>query len=358
MKQRFITLVAAICIMSAPMSFAAAPTQAATKVQATVPALFEGNFTELQWLNSNQMIALNEEESGNSYYLIDQTTKKALKIVEATQDIVEVKVSNDSKRMAMISAAGDLFIYSFEAKTTEKISTTTDSKIEPVWASDDSVLYYLMGEKIDTVVAYKFADKTHTNIVADKVPYKSDLTLTKDGKKVAYLVAKAGKTDDAAGYTVDTKGTEPQYYFYDTTAVKPVAVQMTTSTDNKQYGRFLTDGTFVYLSTDTEDKANDSVIRKISPDGKTDYVLYNSMYVTYMSVNNTDEILAVGTELNGNRYVKSVSMKGISTPIVKLEETVVETVARGTSSIAFLMESENGQSVAVLKGTKKELLTK
>ena len=261
----------------------------------------------------------------------------------------------------MANAKGDVSILNLQTGTVEKITTTADAKVQMTWSSDDQAIYYLMGEKIDTIVKYNLIEKKSITVLADKVPYKSDLAVSKNGATVAFLVAKAGKTDDAAGYTVDTKGTEPQLYFLNTTVEKAVPVQVTSNTDNKMYGTFLSNGSYVYISSDTEDKTNHSEIRQVSADGKTDVVLFGAMYVTYLSVDENDQILVKGNQLStaddGLGRVKLLSNKGVSSELVTLGEEVLEVNAVKGTQIAVLVEKGDKQAIAVVNGAQLVLLT-
>ena len=118
-------------------------------------------------------------------------------------------------------------------------------------------MYFLTGDKLDQVASMKVSDGTITTLISDKVNYKSDLHLSADGKKLLYVAGKEGSTKFTEGEnpevdSIDTTGTEPQIYKVNLDDAKPAAVAITTTTDNKIFPGFLSNGNIVYLSADVE----------------------------------------------------------------------------------------------------------
>lgn len=374
MKRQWISVATAFVLMATPVaSMAATPTAKATPVKATVtqkaPAKtaevklpsFAGNFENIIWVNETQVIGALEEEAGTAYYLIDTAAKTSKKIVGAELEAAELAVSPDGQYAAFVGKEGDLALITLATGQQAKITETTDAKTELTWTADSSKLFYLMGEKIDQVAAYSLKDKTTTVVVADKVQFKGDLSVSKDGNVLAYSVTPAGKTDEAAGFTVDTKNTEPQIYFFNTKAEKPAAALVTAGTDNKLFGQFTADGSYLYVSADTENKSNSSEIRKISADGKSNVVLYGGMYVTSLKVTGSDEIFFTGTDLaGGNTQVKlrTLDAKGLATPVAVLEDNVSDLSIAGGKKIAGLVDLDGKQVIGLLDGSKFTVTTK
>ena len=114
----------------------------------------------------------------------------------------------------------------------------------------------------------------------DKVDYKSNLSVSADGKSFIYTVIKPGavtadgsKPVDSDDVTIDMTGTEPQLYSFDSSVKDGKPVKLTTTADDKIFvGANVDASKAVYVSVEDNkpssliSAAKDSTVTKLIDD--------------------------------------------------------------------------------------------
>jgi Tol biopolymer transport system component len=349
MKFRVMALAMVSVMAISSTSFAAA-----SQPQAQSP--LQGTINEPQWINSENLIVKKVTDQGFEYYKLGLNGSSEL-LLKAAANATELVMSPDGKQFVYVNDNGDLFLVDSATKVESKISTDTEPKMELQFSDNGSKLYYLLGDKIDRVAAVNLADRKQSIVVDDKVSYKSDLQISKDETKALYAVSKSGKVDEVAeAYTVDSKGTEPQYNLADlkTAAAKPV--QLTSTPDNKIYGSFLLDNRMVFVSASSDDTG--MPLKQISADGKDIKFLVNHLDVSESVVLKDGSLLIIGENSAFKKSVFTVDASGTTKQLAVLPEGTLAISATDVNHIAATVETELGEKVSILTNGKFTDLSK
>ncbi|MFC4809376.1 stalk domain-containing protein [Paenibacillus sp. GCM10023250] len=201
------------------------------------------------WINASQLLASSLTEEGRTDYIVDAATG-AFKQVLSSDTASELTVSPDGTKAAYTNEDGSVYVIDLTSATFASKQVSADSNIKPelVWSADGSAIYFLQGDKGSVIQKLNVADGTITKVLDDKVDYKADLSVSKDGTKFYYTVTKPGavtapdKPVDEDDVAIDTTGTEPQVYFFDASVKDAAPVKLTTSTDDKIFVGAAEDG--------------------------------------------------------------------------------------------------------------------
>jgi hypothetical protein len=213
---------------------------------------------------------------------------------------------------------------------------------------------------------------TITKIVDDKVNYKSDLFVHSDNKQLLYTVTKTSKvTTDTSGVkegedlpdfevVIDPTGTEPQLFSYDSAAATPAVKALTTSLENKTFSTMLSNGSVVYLSTDTVTEDALPTIKVIDKDLRmTTIILANVDLISMEAIG--DKLIAHGFVVEegeeDTQYIYEIDpIKGSAKKLAKLPLEISDIVL-GAAKDQVLAKDENGR-LAVWKNNQWFFLTK
>jgi Tol biopolymer transport system component len=248
-------------------------------------------------------------------------------------------------------------------KVTTLNGTDQAPKFQFVWSNDGTKVYFIQGDKSDTIDSINISDGAITKVYSDSLTSKSDLRLSADGKKVLFSVGKEGTTSytdadktDVTG--IDLTNTENQLYVVDLTASELKAVQLTSTTDNKVFPAFLMNGNIVYTSYDS-DGVKLPVLNVIGADNVISPLVIDKDIVT-TEVTATGKVLIVANEKNGYQTIYEVNTT--SKKLTKLAQTKLQISSMSVSidgkSMAITVPGENGDHVMVLKNGQFEEITK
>ncbi len=258
-------------------------------------------------LNANTSLIVKGTENNNEYYTVSNASRVATKLNGITVDASELLPSPDGTKVAYLDENGKVFVYTFGPNgngTEVEVSSNTTEKVELEW-TDNNTLYFIMGERQNIIARVNVSTGTITNVVNDNINYKSQLNVTSDGTKMSYLVSvPAVTTANTTGLqpdsdniefdvTVNTNGTEPQLYVFDSTAQNPAPAKLTSSVDNKTFTTAFADGTSVFLSTDTSDDESLPTLSIVKGTNLRTLVLANVEIVNYTQLG--DKLIVQGT---------------------------------------------------------------
>lgn len=349
MKFRVMALAMVSVMAIGSTSFAAAS-------QPQAQSQLQGTINEPQWINSENLIVKKVTDQGFEYYKLGLNGSSEL-LLKAAANATELVMSPDGKQFVYVNDNGDLFLVDSATKAESKLSSDIEPKMELQFSENGSKLYYLLGEKIDRVAAVNLADRKQSILVDDKVAYKSDLQISKDETKALYAVTKAGKVDEVAeAYTVDSKGTEPQYSLADLKTAGAKPVQLTSTLDNKIYGSFLSDNRMVFVSASSDDTG--MPLKQISADGKDIKFLVKHLDVSESVVLKDGSLLIIGENSVFKKSVFTVDASGTTKQLAVLPEGTLAISATDLNHIAATVETELGEKVSVLKNGKFTDLSK
>lgn len=318
--------------------------------------LVSGDTFAPQFINEKTLLVTNNDRS----VLLDTQTKKASWTINATDLIV----SPNGKKAVYSDETGFMHLVDFETKMDTVVNAEDDSlKVEFVWSSDGTKVYFLQGDKNEKISYMTITDGKVTKVFEDKLTYKSDLHLSFDGKKVLYVVGKEGTTkytdDDKTDVdSIDLTGTEPQIYSIDLESKEVKADQLTTTNDNKVFSMFLKNAGIVYLSakTDSEElpelkilygvdettvlvKNKDIISSLVTPQGK--------LVILVAEENSMSTLYEVNTDTKGLRKLAQTNL-----PLTSF------TISPDGKSLVATTPGEDGEIVVVWKNGQFEALTK
>lgn len=322
--------------------------------------LVKGDTYDPQWVNNSTILVTNEDGQDSRTLLLNTASKKVVYTVNAT----ELVVSPNGKQAIYADENGIAHLVDLLAKKEKTLNAEDDSvKSEFIWSKDGQTVYFLTGDKLDQVGSMNVTDGTVKTILSDKVNYKSDLHLSADGKKLLYVVGKEGSTtftegDNPEVVDIDTTGTEPQIYLINLEDAKPTAAAMTSTTDNKLFPGFLSNGNIAYLSAEVD---NDNFAElKVIKEDKTITTLVSNKDILSSVVTADGEVLILVAESNGYSVIYKVDPS--TKKLFKVAQTKLKltsfTVSNDEKSIAATTSGVNGDVVIVLKNGVTEVLTK
>lgn len=349
---------------------------AAKKVTVSMVKLLDGTNEFPRFVDANTVIVSRSTDESKVDYLIDVKTKKAAPAVTGDVAAAEMVISPDGKTAAFADENGQVYLVDLATKQATKLGSDTSIKTELTWAPTGDKLYFLKSDKTNVIAAIDTKEGKVTDIVKDrekdKVDYKSDLRLSKDGSTVLYTIQKGGKItadsvkeDDEksvedAKIEVDNNGTESQLFMVDLADKDLKQVQLTKDKDNKVFGSFLADGRIVYVSADVETEGKLPVLKVVSKDGKETKDLVSNTNIFQVIVTTDGKILMLAADKEGkNKAIFEVdAATGAKKQITTVAEEVDQMYTVDGKNIAVTVSSEAGERVAVLSGSKLVYLTK
>lgn len=320
--------------------------------------LVKGDTYDPQWVNNSTILVTNEDDQDSRTLLLSTSSKKVVYTVNAT----ELVVSPNGKQAIYADENGIAHLVDLLAKKEKTLNAEDDSvKSEFVWSKDGQTVYFLSGDKLDQVGSMNVTDGTVKTILSDKVNYKSDLHLSVDGKKLLYVVSKEGETkfnEDGTVADIDMTGTEQQLYQINLADATPTTVAMTSTTDNKLFPGFLSNGDIVYLSAEAD---NDNLPElKVIKEDKTITSLVSNKDILSSMVTADGEVLILVAESNGYSVIYKVDPS--TKKLFKVAQTKLKltsfTISNDGKSIVATTPGINGDAVIVLKNGVTEVLTK
>ncbi|BBH18950.1 hypothetical protein Back11_02950 [Paenibacillus baekrokdamisoli] len=196
---------------------------------------------QASWIDAGHLLASQMTETGRIDYVVDAATGSYKQLLNSTE-ASDLIVAPNGTKAAYTDQDGAVYVIDLAKKVTVEITADNTIKPELVWSADSSAIYFLQGDKGSVIAKLNPADGTITKVLDDKVDYKSNLSVSADGKSFIYTVIKPGavtadasKPVDSDDVVIDSTGTEPQYFAYDSSVKENKPVKLTTSTDDKIY---------------------------------------------------------------------------------------------------------------------------
>lgn len=320
--------------------------------------LVSGDTFEPQWVNSSTILVSNEDVQSSKTLLLNTTTKKITHTVNGTGLVV----SPNGKQAIYSNENGFVYLVDLISKKTKPLNIEDDSiKSEFVWSHDGKKVYFLQGDKGEKIASINVEDGVITTIFSDSLNYKADLQLSVDGQKLLYTVGKEGSTSFTEGDNpevdkIDTTDTEPQIYVLNLNEATPAAIKVTSTTDNKVFPGFVTNGNIVYLSAESDDD-NLPELKMIDQNNKINTLNATKNIISSL-VTPKGEVMILVAESNKTSVIYKVNIS--TKKLTKVVSTKLKLTSFSVSGdkIAATVSEAKGDKVAVLKKGSFELLTK
>ena len=302
-----------------------------------------------KWLAGDRILASTASDAGVEYYVVNNTSRKHYKVIDAAANAVDVAVSNDGMNIAYVNAQGAVYVVDTFFGRATLISDDTATKSDLQWAPKDDKIYYLAGEKTNIIAEMNLADGKITNLNDDKIEYKSDLRVSNDGLKLLYAVTKTGTFKDVNGdISVDTTGTEPQLYSIDM-AVGAKPMQLTTSKENKSSIYLLNGNKAIYVGY-TESETSGLDLKLVSENGTLVRKVEN-LTATHVQVLKDGRVFALGTSSNNVLAIYEIDpMTARKTFVTKVEDSVVDfAVSMDGMQTIVISSTADGENISLLE---------
>ena len=320
--------------------------------------LISGDTFNPQWVNSSTVLVSNEDVQDSKTLLLNTSTKKVAHTINGT-DLV---VSPNGKQAIYSDENGFVYLVDLVTKKTKNLNVEDDSvKSEFVWSHAGEKVYFIQGDKSEKLASINVEDGAITTIFSDSLNYKSDLKLSVDGNKLLYIVGKEGNTKFTEGEdhevdNIDLTDTEPQIYGLNLTEEKPTAVAVTSTTDNKIFPGFVSNGNIVYLSAESDDD-NLPELKMIGQNNEITTLNATKDIVSAL-VTPKGEVMILVAEDNKTSVIYKVNIS--TKKLTKVVSTKLKLTSFSVSGdkIAATVAGTNGDKVAVLNKGSFELLTK
>ncbi|MBO7744270.1 hypothetical protein I8J29_08700 [Paenibacillus sp. MWE-103] len=308
----------------------------------------------IAWINANQLLASSLTEEGRIDYIVDAKTG-AYKQVLSSDTASELTVSPDGTKAAYTNEDGSVNVIDLTSPTFTSKQVSADANIKPelVWSADGSAIYFLQGDKGTVIQKLNVADGTIAKVLDDKVDYKANLSVSKDGTKFYYTVTKPGavtapdKPVDQDDVAIDTTGTEPQVYFFDASVKDAAPVKLTTSTDDKIFVGAAEDGSKAFFVSITDGQPSSLV--SVAKDKTVAKVIGDKDVLAATIAGDTIYAL---TDAGDKTTLSSVDASGTVKAIGNLEGNVTEVVAAPNGSVAVIVDD---QTFVVQDGSLKRI---
>lgn len=306
----------------------------------------------VQWVNGSKLIASRDNGTGRIDYLVDVATGAYEQLFDGS-NASELAVSPDGAKAAYTDPTGQVYLLDLATKASTAVGKDTSIKTELVWSSDGAALYFVQGEKFSVIAKLDLAAGTVSKVLEDKVDYKANLNVSADGKYFYYTVTKPGavtadanKPVDADEVVIDTKGTEPQLYGFDSTVKDGKPVQLTATTDDKMMFLTAADGsdtTYVSVSDAADAKA---ALVSVSKDKSKKTVFDAQDVLQAVAAGGKIYVLAAGYP--GTNLIYQIDRTaGTSSLIYIVPDSVTEITAGAAGGIAI---TQDGQTKAFANG--------
>jgi Tol biopolymer transport system component len=323
-------------------------------IQTASLSSLSGTNVNPRWLDDHRLLVTNENDEVVDYIVDLQAKTHAVFI----PGVANLTVSPNGTKAAYINENSEVILVDMNTIVEKKLSEDKNFKTDLQWA-DDETLIFISGDKSDKIVKLNVSDGKLTDVVADKVEYKQDLRVSKDGKRILYSVTKDGvvKLDGKQEVAnVDTSNAVTQLYFFDTTATEAKPVKLTNTPDNKVFADFLPDGRVVYVSADT-DENNPAILMAVQTNGKGMENLVTRINVDQAVVTADGRLLILaGTgdergiyEVDPAQYRRSL--------LSKVDENTSGFQVSQHGIIAVTIDTENGVKIALFNQGRFEDIT-
>ncbi|MFS0726900.1 hypothetical protein [Paenibacillus sp. 1P07SE] len=191
------------------------------------------------WIDARRLLASQITDEGRVDYIVDAASGVYAELM-TSDDASDLVVAPSGKLAVYTLEDGSVHLVNLITLASSQLSADDTIKTELVWAADSSAIYFLQGDKGSVIAKISPMTGSISKVLEDKVDYKSNLAVSKDGKSFYYSVVKPGavKTDSAASVdddevSIDMTGTEPQIYYYDAAAEEPKPIALTSDTNDK-----------------------------------------------------------------------------------------------------------------------------
>ncbi len=315
-----------------------------------------GSFASVSFDAQGQVVAVKDD--ADPAQLFHLNTDYSSRLLSSDNSVLNMSISPNGESAAYTDESGQLYLTSLSGGQPFKLGADTTVKTDLAWSADGKKIYFVQGDKQEKISYITIDTGKITEVLADKVENKSEVHVSADEKKIAYIVnitgvAESDKDSTEDSLKIDYSGAGEQIYTLDLNVKDAKPAALTTSNDNKLYPAFLSNGSIAFLSADSENSSAKGVIKSISADGKIQDLIGDvDMALSAASANGN--IAAAGTAADGSTKVYSV-VAGIKTELYSTKSDVTDlAISSDGTRVAIIADGK----IIVVQNGKASQLTK
>ncbi|MDR0266959.1 stalk domain-containing protein [Paenibacillus sp.] len=311
-----------------------------------------GSFASVRFDTGGQVIAVKDDEETTKLFRLN--TDYSSFLLSSDNNVSNMVISPSGDSAAYTDETGQLYLIGVRIGQPYKLGSDTSIKTDLVWSADGKKIYFVQGDKQEKISYISVGTGKITEIVADKVENKSEVRVSADGKKIAYIVnitgiADSDKNSSEESLKIDYSKAGEQIYTFDLGVKDAKPAVVTTSNDNKLYPAFLSDGSVAYLSADSNNENAKGAIKAIGADGKTQDLI-GDVDVT-LSASSNGNVVAAGITADGNNKVYSI-VAGVKTEIYSTKTDITDlAISADGTKVAIIAD---GKVIVVQNGNTSE----
>ncbi|MGF6352278.1 Tol biopolymer transport system component [Paenibacillus sp. 4624] len=320
------------------------------QLEVSTIALIEGTENP-RFAGANELIVSKNDDEGRSDYLVNTATGK-YELLLTTEGGSDLVVSPSGNQAAYTNAEGAVYVIDLTTKASKLITKDTSIKPELVWSADESSIYFLQGDKGSVIANLNLADGSIKKLVEDKVDYKENLNVSLSGKRFIYTVTTLGKVTadstnvDEDNVDIDFSANQQQLFSYNNGSDKPVAVKLTTSTDDKVFIYSADGQKAYYVSVPSED--GNAALMSVDASQKP-VTVYNEHDVEQAVLSGGNLYLLAAQDDKNSMILSIDTLTGQQSKLYTVSSDVSSIVVKG-SQLAVV---ENGRVLVQADGSWK-----
>lgn len=302
----------------------------------------EGSFASVSFDAKGRLVAVKEDADPAQLYSLGSDYSSRL--LFSNPNASNMTISPNGDLAAYTDETGQLYLVSLNGGEPYKLGADTSVKTDLAWTADGKKIYFIQGDKQEKISCVSVDTGQMTEILADKVENKSEVRVSADEKKIAYIVTATGVAQNDKDSTedslkIDYSGAGEQIYTLDLGVKDAKPAALTASGDNKLYPAFLGNGSVAYLSADPEQANAKGAIKAVSASGGTRDLIADADF--FLSASSpSGHLAAAGVAADGSWKVYAL-VSGVKTEVYATQ-----------ADVTGLAISENGTRVAVVADGK------
>ncbi|BFH61056.1 stalk domain-containing protein [Paenibacillus azoreducens] len=323
-------------------------------VQILTKERIAGSFDSVIVDDKGQVIAVKDDAEQTQLLRLHADYSSSL--LSSDNNVPNMVISPSGDTAAYTDETGQLYLIGLFGGQPYKLGSDTSVKMDLVWSADGKKIYFVQGDKQEKISYISIDTGKITELVADKVENKSEVRISADEKKIAYIVnvtgvAQSDKDSTEESLKIDYSGAGEQIYTLDLGVKDAKPAALTTSGDNKLYPAFLSDGSVAYLSADSNDNAK-GAIKAVGADGKIRDVIADVDVTLSAAVNGN--VVATGIAADGSNKVYSV-VAGAKTELYSTKSDITDlAISADGSYVAIVADGkiiliQNGKAIEITK---------
>jgi WD40 repeat protein len=316
--------------------------------------LLDGSYSSLRWISDNRILAVRQDDK--SVYVIDPANKKGDRLT-SDQDATDLVVSPDGKSGVYATSTGTLKVINLQTGLIRTVSTDTTVKTDLVWSPDGASVYFVQGDNQEKLSVLQLNTGSITNLLNDKVNYKSELRVSADAKRLLYIVNVTGvatndsnSTEESLTIDYSKAGSQLLQLALDTKDAKPVV--LASGKTNKLYPQILKDGTAAYIRTDPDAANPVGSLQLVSAPDKA-VAAAADLDAEEATLTPTGELVVTGLDKSGQSQIVLVQPDG-STKKLAASTDISGVVSSADGRLVAL----NGGKVVLVSATGLDALTR